>query len=261
MIWWPAKPVSSHMPPPLHTLITGASSGIGRAVALRLSRERSLLLHGRDAARLEETRKLCEDPDRHALWPCDFEDPARISPSLVRLLDPYRHIDAFVHCAGIAALLPARSVDHHAALATLNVNFLSAVETLNLLLKKKVNAQQLQAVVLISSIYSRTGARAHSAYCASKAALDGWMRALAVELAPAVRVNSVLPGAIATPMAAAAMEEPDVAEKLRRDYPLGPGDPGDIAAAVEFLLSPSARWITGQEIVVDGGRTVNLSLK
>jgi NAD(P)-dependent dehydrogenase (short-subunit alcohol dehydrogenase family) len=243
------------------TLITGASSGIGRAIAMRLSPHRPLLLHGRDAQRLEETRSLCHDPERHALWPCDFADPANIAPSLIPLLDPHRHIDAFVHCAGFATVLPARSVDHRTALAALNVNFLSAVETMNVLLKKKVNAQQLSSVVFISSIYSRTGARAHSAYSASKAALDGWMRSLAVEFAPTIRVNSILPGAIATPIAAESLEDPQIAENLRRDYPLGIGRPEDVAATVEFLLSGNARWITGQEFVVDGGRTVNMSLK
>jgi NAD(P)-dependent dehydrogenase (short-subunit alcohol dehydrogenase family) len=158
-------------------------------------------------------------------------------------------------------VLPARSVDHRTALASLNVNFLSAVETMNVLLKKKVNAQQLTCVVFISSIYSRAGARAHSVYAASKAALDGWMRSLAVELAPAIRINSILPGAVSTPISAGSLDDPEIVENLRRDYPLGIGRPEDVAATVEFLLSSAARWITGQEIVVDGGRTVNMSLK
>jgi NAD(P)-dependent dehydrogenase (short-subunit alcohol dehydrogenase family) len=242
-------------------LVSGASSGIGRAVAQRLSPHHALLLHGRDLARLAETRALCQQPERHTLWCCDFADPSSIAPSLVPLLEPERHVYGFVHCAGIASVLPARSVDHRAALGVLNVNFLSAVEIVSLLLRKKINAQQLQSIVLISSIYSRGGARAHSAYCASKAALDGWMRALALELAPAVRVNSIQPGAIETPMSAETMEDPEIAEKLRRDYPLGTGSPDDIAGAVEFLLSPAARWINGHELVIDGGRTVNLSLK
>ena len=87
------------------------------------------------------------------------------------------------------------------------------------------------------------------------------MRALAVELAPAVRVNSILPGAIDTPLAAAAFSDAEIMEKFQRDYPLGVGQPSDIAEAIRFLLSQEARWWTGQEIVVDGGRTVNLSQK
>jgi NAD(P)-dependent dehydrogenase (short-subunit alcohol dehydrogenase family) len=87
------------------------------------------------------------------------------------------------------------------------------------------------------------------------------MRALAVELAPATRVNSILPGAIQTSMAEGGFADPAIVEKLRQDYPLGIGRPDDIASAVEFVLSAGARWLTGQEIVIDGGRTINASLK
>jgi NAD(P)-dependent dehydrogenase (short-subunit alcohol dehydrogenase family) len=105
------------------------------------------------------------------------------------------------------------------------------------------------------------GVRGHSLYCASKAALDGLMRALAVELAPETRVNSILPGALDTSMSASALSDPQVAASLKANYPLGIGKPEDIANAVQFLMSDEARWLTGQEIVIDGGRTVNFSLK
>jgi NAD(P)-dependent dehydrogenase (short-subunit alcohol dehydrogenase family) len=85
------------------------------------------------------------------------------------------------------------------------------------------------------------------------------MRALAVELAPEVRVNSVLPGAVETAMTKQVFADPEVAPRVSAEYPLGTGKPGDIAAAVEFLLSEDARWITGQQLVVDGGRTVNIT--
>ncbi len=86
------------------------------------------------------------------------------------------------------------------------------------------------------------------------------MRALAVELAPAVRVNSILPGAIRTPMSETTFADPAIVEKLNKDYPLGVGAPEDIAEAVAFVLSPRSRWLTGQEFVIDGGRTANMSL-
>jgi NAD(P)-dependent dehydrogenase (short-subunit alcohol dehydrogenase family) len=154
-----------------------------------------------------------------------------------------------------------RSVDYRAAQEIMNVNFFSAAEIVHTLLKIKVNSRALTNILFISSIWSRFGARGHSAYCASKAALDGLMRALAVELAPAIRVNSILPGAIQTPMAAQGLADPSIAEKLEQDYPMGIGRPDDIVDAIEFVLSGRARWLTGQEIVIDGGRTVNMSLK
>ena len=86
------------------------------------------------------------------------------------------------------------------------------------------------------------------------------MRALCVEMAPVVRVNSILPGAIRTPMTDGLLAEPDVVSKLARDYPLGLGETDDIVSAAEFLVSDQARWITGQQIVIDGGRTANISI-
>jgi NAD(P)-dependent dehydrogenase (short-subunit alcohol dehydrogenase family) len=244
------------------TLITGASSGIGRATALRLSCGRSLILHGRDVVRLEETRQACLKPDSHLVWPFKLSDVASLADSLTNLLSESGvSAEAFVHCAGMVEVLPMRSTDHSTMLRTMTVNFLSAAEIVNVLLKKRVNNRELRNVVFISSIYSRFGARGHSAYAASKAALDGLMRTLAVELAPSVRVNSILPGAVPTPMAEESFSDPEILDGFRRNYPLGIGAPDNIADAVEFLLSEKARWMTGQEITVDGGRTVNMSLK
>lgn len=250
------------MDPASATLITGASSGLGRASALRLSRERTLILHGRNLDRLEETRRQCHNPERHVLWPFDLKNIGNLSDTLAHLLAKRAlSVEAFVHCAGMVTILPARSIDHRVAHEIMTVNFLSAVEIVNTLLKKKINSGRLSNIVFISSIWARFGARGHSAYCASKSALDGFMRALAVELAPATRVNSILPGAVQTSMAEGGFADPAIAEKLRQDYPLGTGRAGDIASAVEFVLSPGARWLTGQEIVLDGGRTINASLK
>jgi len=245
-----------------YTLVTGASSGLGRSTAVRLSRERNLILHGRNPERLEETLGMCLNRDRHIVWAFDLKNPGELAGSLTPLLAASaRSVKAFVHCAGMVTVLPMRSVDYRVAHEIMNVNFFSAAEIVHTLLKKKVNGRALTDILFVSSIWSRFGARAHSAYCASKAALDGLMRALAVELAPAIRVNSILPGAIQTPMAAQGLADPSIAEKLEQDYPMGIGRPDDIVDAIEFVLSGRARWLTGQEIVIDGGRTVNMSLK
>jgi NAD(P)-dependent dehydrogenase (short-subunit alcohol dehydrogenase family) len=177
------------------------------------------------------------------------------------LAESHAGVDCFVHCAGAVHVLPARSASLDDVLESLNVNYVAAQQIIATLLKKRVNSGRLRSVVTISSIWSQFGARGHSLYCASKAALDGMVRALAVELAPDVRVNSVLPGGVRTPMADVALADPEIIDNLRKNYPLGLGTPADIAAAVEFLMSEDARWITGQQLVVDGGRTVNMSHK
>jgi NAD(P)-dependent dehydrogenase (short-subunit alcohol dehydrogenase family) len=245
-----------------YTLVTGASSGIGRAIAEQLAVSRRLILHGRDVERLEETRLSCAFPESHLIWEQDLREAAQVAPGLVNLIS--RHSAAvvgFVHCAGLVHVQHARSDGLAVVLESLNVNYISAQQIIATLLRKRANPGCLSNVVVISSIWGQFGARGHSIYCASKAALDGMVRALAVELAPTVRVNSVLPGAVQTPMASVALGDPRIMEELQQSYPLGIGIPTDIASAVAFLMSDAARWITGQQFVVDGGRTVNMSNK
>ena len=85
------------------------------------------------------------------------------------------------------------------------------------------------------------------------------MRSLAVELAPQVRVNSVLPGGIGTQMTDRMLSDAELKERMERDYPLGLGRAEDVASLVRFLVSDEARWITGQQFVIDGGRTINIT--
>ena len=243
-----------------YLLLTGASSGIGREMAIRLSARHRLLLHGRDEARLEATRAACQDPSRHLTWRFDLADAAGVGESLgARLAAEPGRVWGFVHCAAVLQILPLRSLPLDQVRNAFDVNLFSAMEIVRALTRRKVNERSLRSVVFVSSIASQFGARGMSAYCASKGALDALMKALAVELAPEVRVNSVLPGGIRTEMTARIFEQPEMVAKFERDYPLGIGRPDDVTSMVEFLLSDAARWITGQQMVVDGGRTANIT--
>jgi NAD(P)-dependent dehydrogenase (short-subunit alcohol dehydrogenase family) len=244
-----------------YTLITGASSGIGQAIAIRLSGQRRVILHGRDLERLNQTREQSANPSQHLIWQYDLREIDGLPKSLGALITGNGiALDCFVHCAGLLKVLPIRSVDHRSLAEVMNVNFVSAVEIISLLVKKKVNQQQLKNILLISSIISNFGAPGFSVYSASKGALDSLMRNLAVELAPAVRVNSILPGGIRTAMTDGMLADKEVMAKFERDYPLGIGELDDIVNAAEFLVSDRSRWITGQQMVIDGGRTVNISI-
>ena len=137
----------------------------------------------------------------------------------------------------------------------MDVNFFSAVEILKLLTSKKINGKALVRAILISSIQSRLGAKGQSVYCASKAALEGFMRAMAVELAPTVILNVIRPGGIRTPMGDLLQQNQELLAKPSDDgYLLGLGEAEDIAAMAEFLMGEGAAWITGQIFTVDGGR-------
>ena len=244
------------------TLITGASSGIGQRTAVQLSESRALILCGRDAGKLKATLDICNNSRTHFAWVYDLENVNGIKASLEEFLSEHQlMVDNFVHCAGIVKVLHMRNVDIKITSQIFNVNLFSAIEIISQLLKKKINGTHLKNIVFISAILGEFGARGHQLYSSTKAALDGLMRSLAVELAPEIRVNSVLPGGVRTPMSESAYNDPVIVEKANIDYPLGTGETGDIANIVEFLLSEKARWITGQQIVVDGGRTINMSQK
>lgn len=243
-----------------YLLITGASSGIGREMAVDLSRHYRLILNGRDMSRLDETRALCFNPQNQLCWQFDLGRIDELAIALPIFLEKHKAlITDFVHCAALLNVLPLRSISVADARSVMNINTLAAMEITRLLMRKNVNYKALKSIVFISSIASQFGAKGFTAYSASKAALDGLMKSLAVELAPDVRVNSVLPGGVRTPMTEAMYSDPIMSERLTRDYPLGVGLPSDIGDAVEFLLSDRARWITGHQLVVDGGRSANIS--
>ncbi len=242
-----------------YVLITGASSGIGRATAIRLSQSYPLVLAGRDEKRLKETQAMCETADSHLLWRYNLADVEGIAASLASLLkENSAPVGGFVHSAGIAPLAPLRMTTTVQMQTIMNVNFFSAVEIVKLLTNKKINGKALTRVVLISSIQSRIGAKGQSVYCASKSALEGFMRAMAEELAPRVNINAIRPGAIQTPMGNLLFQNQDLLAKPSDDsYLLGLGEPEDIAAMTVFLMGENAKWITGQIFTVDGGRSAH----
>jgi NAD(P)-dependent dehydrogenase (short-subunit alcohol dehydrogenase family) len=238
------------------TLITGAASGFGRNIAQRLAPSRRLILADIDAEKLEVTRKTCEHPERHLLWTRDLSRLDGISEELASLLAAKDiGIDHFIHSAGVFGVQYIRT--HETAFVTrlFNVNLFSTMEIIRPLVQKKVNNGALKSVTFISSINSRLGAKGYYGYAASKGALNALALSLAVELAPAVRVNSVLPSIVGTEMNEGLFSSPDFVASVRATHPLGLGRSEDVTDAVEFLASDRARWITGQEIVVDGGRT------
>ena len=120
-------------------------------------------------------------------------------------------------------------------------------------LLKKINYDALEKVVLISAMVSQRGDVGNSIYAASKGAINSLVYSLSQELAPKVRINAIMPGAIMTPMAEKVSLEH--IEKLQRETPLGLGYPQDVINYVEYLLSDKSRWITGQTVFIDGGRS------
>lgn len=241
-------------------LVTGASSGIGRAVAVELSKCFDLVLNGRDEIRLQETKSLCNSQSDIVLFPFDLSDVDNLAGEFTGFLkDTGLAAAGFVHCAGVSRLLPVRATKLMDIRDTFNTNVFAPFIIVQTLASRRINGDALKSVVFISSNISNRGSKAFAAYGASKSGLDGLMRCLAVELAPYVRVNSVLPGAVRTRMTENIFTNAEVVERMKGQYPLGLGTPSNIADAVAFLLSEKAAWITGQQLTVDGGATIDIT--
>ncbi len=242
-----------------YVLITGSSSGIGEELAIKLSSMYNVIINGRSAERLNLVKEKLYDGDHH-IWNYDLENVNEIESSIKEfLVDKGIIVSYFVHSAGYMKTIPLKMISSQILNSSFNVNVVSAALLIKCFTNRKINKSSLKSCVLISSNISNFGAKAFCSYSSAKAGLDGLMRSLAVELAPKVRVNSVLPGGVRTRMTEHMYQDEQLIKRMSESYPLGLGEANDIANATVFLLSYNARWITGQQLVVDGGRTINIT--
>ena len=241
-------------------IITGASSGLGRATAIKLSYEGArVCLIGRNEVRLKETYSLMKKGDHFSLSVdlCDFKEYEFIFNNIFKTFGP---LDGLVHFAGINALVPLKVMKLKKIQEILNINLLAFLELTKYFSNNKYFNRLGASIIGASSVMSLRGASALSGYSCSKAALDGAVRSLACELAAKkIRVNSIAPGFVKTPMNDEILKtlSPEAAEKILNAHPLGIGTPEDIASLVTFLLSNGARWITGSTISIDGGFSIS----
>lgn len=235
-------------------LITGASSGIGRQCAIQLSKDYNLILCARREDKLLETKSMCENPDNHLIFQCDLSDINNLEDILIDFLREQEvTVEKFLHCAGDKgiSLLSSCSVDF--IKNCFNINLFSAMLIIKVLSSRRFNQKKLNNIVLLSSLNTKVSSKATSIYCTSKAAIEAFVKEMAVELAPNVRINSILPGLLASDMTRQIYENDSNIIEITSKYPLGVGTFEDIANMVEFLFSSKAKWITGQQISVDGG--------
>lgn len=234
-------------------LVTGASSGIGQATAITCARMGAdVVITGRDAGRLQETGNLMDEVKGQIvadlIVPEDVEKLVAALPSL----------DGAVLCAGNSTTLPLQFGTREKFNDMFDVNFFAPVELLRLMYKKKV-LQKGASVVLIASIGgTHSFMPGNGVYGASKAALNSVMKYAAREYASRkVRVNSICPGMVDTPLIhRGTITEEQLAEDAKR-YPLGRyGQPDDIANGAIYLLSDASSWLTGHDLVIDGGFSI-----
>ena len=231
-------------------LITGASGGLGREIALGLARAGAhVLLHGR---RADELRTLADEIDARGgsaeMLAFDLTDEAATATALAGVA----RIDILVNNAGHRDRRPIADLNRAAVRHLLEIN-LSAPYDLARLLAPRLPAGG--RIINISSIAGQIARSGDAAYTMSKAGLEGLTRALAAELGPRdITVNAVAPGYFATDANAAMVDDPGVAEHLARRTSLGRwGRPAEIVGAVLFFASDAASYVTGQVLAVDGG--------
>jgi NAD(P)-dependent dehydrogenase (short-subunit alcohol dehydrogenase family) len=238
-------------------LVTGASSGIGRETAILLGElGATVILAGRDSERLERSLQ-CVPGSGHRGEIFDLTAAEAVPEWLRRITAETGPLHGLVHSAGIQQTIPLRALTVPKIEDLMRTNFTSAVMLVKAFRQKGCNAPG-SGIVLLSSVLGLAGQSAVSVYSGSKAALAGFSRAAAMELAAeGIRLNCVAPGYVSTEMAEEVQAKltPEQFEAIRRTHPLGIGKPRDVAHAIAFLLAESGRWITGTTLVVDGGYT------
>jgi NAD(P)-dependent dehydrogenase (short-subunit alcohol dehydrogenase family) len=239
-------------------LVTGASSGLGRATAILLSQLGArVLLVARNAERLQETLGQLEGTG-HACLSFDLGQVEGVAAMVAEQAKTFGRFHGLVHAAGIVQAKPFRVCRPADYEAIYRVNVVAAAQALQGLTRREVAAPEGCSVVLIGSVLSIVGDVGVSAYAGSKGALLALVRVAALELVrDRIRVNAVLPGHFTSAMSVMAEERLTRAhvDAIEAKHPMGRGRAEDVANPVAFLLSDAARWITGTGLVVDGGYT------
>lgn len=231
-------------------LVTGASSGIGRAVCIACARMgATICLTARNELRLEETEKMLSG-DNHVLFPADLT----LYENVVKLVSVLPDLDGIVHCVGIIDRVPCRLITEANIQTIFSPNFFSPVLLQSELLNRK-KVKKASSIIFISSRAASIPAVGNAIYSASKGAILSYAKVLALELAPQlVRVNCICPAMVWTNLILKGVFSEDDFKEAQSKYPLKRyGQPEDVANLCLYLLSDASIWMTGSSIDLTGG--------
>lgn len=236
-------------------LITGASSGIGRTAAVECSKlGAKVIITARNEERLAETLKYLEG-EGHEYRICDLTD----SKSLTQLVASLPEVQGLINNAGFTKTSPIAFINEGDLQALLKVNTIAPILLMKELVKKK-KLKKNSSVVFTSSIAGIIRSSVGNAmYASTKGAISAFVRVAAKEMsAKSIRVNAVCPAMVDTGILESSGITPEQLEIDKQNYPLKRyGTPKDVAWAMIYLLSDASSWVTGVNMLVDGGISIN----
>ena len=233
-------------------LVTGASSGLGASTAIECSKAGAkVIITGRNEQRLNTTfTQLHGTGHTQLLFDLSVEE------SISELVNSLPQLDGIALCAGITKTIPVKFISTESIDEIFQVNLISSMLLIQKLLKIKKIIKG-GSIVFISSISTSYADKGNAVYAASKGALNSFSKVLALELsARNITSNCIQPGFVPTSMLAAGVVSDEQLLEEKKKYPLGFGEPRDIANGVIYLLSDAAKWVTGSVLTIDGGVTL-----
>ena len=241
-----------------HYLVTGVTSGIGKAVAEQLLLSGAFVFGiGRDVNKLKG-EKCFSNNIKFTFCSLDLEMSDFLDEHVVDYVSRNEKFSGLVHCAGREETIPIQVYSTQEMESLFRINVFSGMTLLRAFSKKKI-CKINSSLVFMSSVMGELGQPGKTGYCASKAAVLGMVKSAALEFAKRnIRVNAVSPGVVNTPMTLklfSSISEDNV-KKITNMHPLGIGEVEDVVPVILFLLSDEAKWITGQNLVIDGGYSI-----
>jgi NAD(P)-dependent dehydrogenase (short-subunit alcohol dehydrogenase family) len=237
-------------------LITGCSTGLVRAFAeAALTRGHNVVATARDVAQVGDIADAY--PGTALALPLDVTDDAQVTAAVTAAGDRFGGIDVLVNNAGVAQLEPVLEVTEEKWDTQLTVNLKAPFFLAQTVARAMVNTGRGGKIINVASTAGLIGVPEHAAYCASKGGLLALTRTLACELSPhGIQVNAICPAIVMTPMGRQVWDHPGVREEALEKIPAGRfGEEADVSAAIIYLASPASNWMTGSQLVLDGGLT------
>lgn len=238
-------------------LITGASSGIGKECAITCSRMgATVALFGRDISRLHKTLELMDNSSTHSVFAVDILEYEAMAEYVKLIVSQNGLINGLINCAGISTTLPLNAISPKSMETFFQTNVLGSIQLTKQVIKPSHFSDDGGSIIFISSVMGTVGEIGKTLYSMTKGAITAAVKSMALELAQRkIRVNAISPGVVESPMSKKAIysRDEETLDRIRKLHPLNLGHTEDIAYSCVFLLSDASKWITGTNLIVDGG--------